>query len=158
MKNVCYFLLLLSLVISSCGKKEDPAPDTSALESFPQTETISGIFPLEVYVPGVYVTNDPEKVGFCADREKNICMIIRYGNRFENNIPQCSVILPSNNSFANPTEKLAEVLSMQYEPTSLSANDLTNTFSMNADGNYSAKGISTKNNQNYLFNFNLKIN
>lgn len=150
-------LLITSLFISSCSKKEDPAPQNSLPEDPMQTETISGIFPLEVQVPGVYVTSGVDKVGFCEERKNNICMIIRYGNKIKNNIPECTVVFPINNSFVNYTERSADVLAFQYIPTTLNQNDLTSTFSLNADGSYRIKGISIKNNQNYLFDFNVNI-
>src|SRR5574343_350210 len=85
-------LLITSLFISSCSKKEDP---------------------------GVYVTSGVDKVGFCEERKNNICMIIRYGNKIKNNIPECTVVFPINNSFVNSTERSADVLAFQYAPTTL---------------------------------------
>lgn len=152
-------ILLSSLIIfiASCSKKENNGPSDTLPQDPMQTETISGIFPVEVHVPGVYVTDGIDKVGLCEERKNNICMIIRYGNKINNNIPECTVVFPINNSFVNSTEKSADVLAFQYVPTTLNQNDLTNTFSLNADGSYGIKGISTKNNQNYLFDFKLNI-
>jgi len=85
-KTFCIIaLFIVVLFISSCSKKEDPAPQNTLPEDPMQTETI------------------------------------------------------------------------QYVPTILNQNDLTNTFSLNAEGSYGIKGISTKNNQNYLFDFKLNI-
>jgi|688.fasta_scaffold107065_3 hypothetical protein len=150
-------LILLSsliLLITSCSKKENVGPNNTLTEDPIQTETISGIFPVEVYVPGIYITQSPDKVGFCEERRNNTCMIIRY-NRSSNNTDICDVELPNANSFTNSIVKSAEVKTIEFEQTQLTKDELTNVFSKSNDGSYIIKGIASKNNQNYLFNLKL---
>lgn len=149
-------ILLSSLIIfiASCSKKENIGPRDTLPQDPMQTETISGIFPVEVQVPGVYITQSPDKVGFCEERHNNTCMIIRYNGRL-NNTDICDVELPNANSFTNSIVKSAEVKTIEFEQTQLTKDELTNVFSKSNDGSYIIKGIASKNNQNYLFNLNL---
>lgn len=151
-------MLLLSLTITSCSKKEDVGLTNALPEDQVQTETISGIFPLEVHVPGVYVTEAADKVGGCEEKSGNTCMIIRCNNKSGNSNPTCMVLLPKENSFINAIEKTADLVEINYDPTTLTQNDLTNVFVKNSDGTASIKGIATKENSKYLFNLKLRFN
>lgn len=154
----CFGITMSIFIVSSCSKINDIAPQNSLNEDPIQTETISGIFPVEVYVPGVYVTAASDKVGVCEEKQGNICMIIRCSGRSVNSTPVCTALLPNENSFVNPIEKTAELLEVIYEPTTLSQNDLTNVWVSNTDGSTSLKGIAIKENSKYMFNLKLRFN